>query len=66
MAESSWIKRIEHEAPATLHVWTHSGKHYAHPGVSNEKFEAMQKSGSLGTFFNNHIRKQHPGREITR
>ena len=63
MAESSsWIKRIDHQEPNTLHVWTHTGKHYVHSGVSKEKFEAMQKSGRLGSFFNTHIRQQHPGK----
>lgn len=66
MAESSWIHHVTHEEPNILHVHTHTGKHYAHAGVSKEKFEAMKKSGSLGGFFNQHIRKQHPGKEITR
>lgn len=61
MSESSWIKRIDHDGKA-LHVYTHSGKHYVHSGVSKEKFEAMQKAGSQGAFFNKHIRVAHPGR----
>ena len=64
MAESSWIKNIDHEEPNTLHVYTHTGKHYTHAGVSKETFEAMQKSGSLGAFFNAHIRKNHPGKTV--
>lgn len=61
MAESSWIKDVKHEEPNTLHVYTHSGQHYVHVGVTKETHEAMKKSGSMGAFFNKHIRKQHPG-----
>jgi hypothetical protein len=61
MSESSWIARIEHDGKA-LHVYTKTGKHYVHSGVSKEKFEAMQKASSLGGFFNQHIRVAHPGR----
>jgi hypothetical protein len=64
MADSSWIKNITHEEPSTLHVHTHTGKHYAHAGVSKEKFEQMKNSKSLGEFFNKHIRTQHPGRAV--
>jgi len=61
MPESSWIKRIDHDGNA-LHVYTKTGKHYVHHGVSKDTYEAMQKAGSMGAFFNKHIRVAHPGR----
>ena len=64
MPDSSWIHHISHEEPNRLHLYTHGGKHYVHDGVSKDTYEAMKKSGSLGGFFNNHIRKQHPGRAV--
>jgi len=62
MAESSWIKSVEFEEPNKLHVYTHSGKHYVYFGVSKDVYEEMKKSKSMGAYFNQNLRKNHPGK----
>ncbi len=63
--KSSMFSHIHYdEKEAVLSVtYKDSGKRYTH-SVPPEKFQAMMKSDSIGRYFNEHIRKPHPGTHV--
>jgi hypothetical protein len=44
--------------------WRDSGKAYTYDGVTQKEYDAFATAESLGRHFNQHIRKQHPGKRI--
>jgi hypothetical protein len=58
---SSMIGAIEYsEADAELYVTFHTTGTYTYYGVPKRVYDAFLKAGSKGTFFNEHIRDEHP------
>lgn len=60
--KSKMFSHVDYEG-GTLKVTMHGGKVYHHDGVSQDTYDKMMKSGSVGQFYNSQIKSNHPHRK---
>jgi len=61
--QSSMIRSVAHE-DEVLEVTLTNGRTYRHAGVSAALFAEMQAAESIGRFYNQRIKGQHPFEKV--